>query len=83
MNDLYEHQVRTFMHDYKSNRLPYFANIFENENQPTATTRRSVSNIYQGLPRTKFSEYLPKHQFVKLWNTVSEDCKSIISRQVD
>ena len=54
MNDLYEHQIRTFMHDYKSNRLPLsFANIFENENQPTATTRRSVSNIYQGLPRTK------------------------------
>jgi hypothetical protein len=78
IKDLYECQVRMFMHDYKYNRLPIsFTNIFEYENQPTATTRRQVSNIYRGVPRTKFSEYLPRHEFVTLWNTLNENDKSI------
>ena len=83
LTDLYKCQVRLFMHDHKTNKLPNsFVNLFHRPNHQTATTRYTADNLYRERPRTKFSESLPKHTFIMLWNNLNDATKQIDNRNI-
>lgn len=70
LNDLYEHKVILFMHDFITNKLPSSFNsiyIF-NHDLPHSRVTRQSNHLYEERCLSKFSQYLPLYYFPKIWN---------------
>ena len=82
LKDQYTFEVLTFMFDFINTKLPVsFNNLYSRLNREGIGTRQSLDILYPGRPRTKFSEYLPRHVFLKTWNNLEDQYKRIKNRQ--
>lgn len=84
LEDLYFNQVSLFMHDLNHRNLPVsFNDIYThvNVNREGMATRQTPLNYYPTRPRTKFSETMPKHIFIKTWNGLPTSHKEITNRK--
>jgi hypothetical protein len=75
--DLHENQILLFMYEYMNNQLPLpYENLFDCQNPPCRITRHSENIIYREMPRIKFTECLPRHNFRIVLNKLDDDIKN-------
>ena len=87
ITDLYKLHVSLFMFDLQSGSLPTSVKQFvprsanNDTSRPTIITRQH-DNIQGKRPRTTFSSKLPKHNFIKIWNSIDESTRNRKSRHI-
>ena len=73
------------MIDLQSVSLPtsfkQFIHIVANNDTSTIITRQH-DNIHRQRPRKTFSSKLPKHNFIKIWNSIDESTRNRKSRHI-
>ena len=85
ITDLYKLHVSLFMFDLQSGALPTSFKQFipRDANDYTSTIiTRQHDNIHRQRPRTTFSSKLPKHNFIKIWNSIDESTRNKKSRHI-
>ena len=85
ITDLYKLHVSLFMFDLQSGALPTSFKQFipRDSNDYTSTIiTRQHDNIQRQRPRTTFSSKLPKHNFIKIWNSIDESTRNKKSRHI-
>ena len=81
----YKLHVSLFMFDLQSGALPTSFKQFipRDANDYTSTIiTRQHDNIQRQRPRTTFSSKLPKHNFIKIWNSIDESTRNKKSRHI-
>ena len=78
--DLFEIQLGLFVYDFKHGKLPFSFHDYFNRAVIPNPRRPSDLPRNQARPLTNFTETLPPHYFVSVWNSFPRDLKEIERR---
>jgi len=76
INDIYTHQVSSFMYKYNTYMLPInFVNYFTKISTVHVHNTRSADNFHLSLSNSTLRQNSIRHAGLRIWNNLSYDLK--------